>query len=167
MTNQVKKIFSILFFIKNIVRENIFWYKTKQKKTFLLDFWFWSVYLDFLTMISLFGLSFLLSKGLLKPELPSQGSINVVKVLPFSFEQCFGPFTILLVKGSSKTGLFSHLFNHVLRSPSVQKDTNYQRQFFFKCSKLNLNLENAKKKSTLFFVSEINASENVAISCLW
>ena len=38
-----------------------FWYKTKHKKSFLQDLSFWSVYLDFLTMISLFGLSFLLS----------------------------------------------------------------------------------------------------------
>ena len=38
-----------------------FWYKTKYKKSFLQDLSFWSVYLDFLTMISLFGLSFLLN----------------------------------------------------------------------------------------------------------
>ena len=30
----------------------------------------------------------------------------MVKVLPFSFEQCFGPLTMLLVEGSSETGFF-------------------------------------------------------------
>ena len=38
--------------------------------------------------------------------------------------------------------------------------------FFRKCSKLKLNLENPKKLSKIFFVSEINASEIVAINCL-
>ena len=38
---------------------------------------------------------------------------------------------------------------------------------FWKCSKLNLNFENAKLKvNKTFFVSEIIASENVAINCL-
>ena len=49
--------------------------------------------------------------------LPSQGSINMLKVLSLSFEQCFGPFAILLVKGSSETGLFRVLFNYLFRCP--------------------------------------------------
>ena len=36
------------------------------------------------------------SKRLLKPELPSQGSINMVEMLSLGFEQCFGSFTMLL-----------------------------------------------------------------------
>ena len=39
------------------------------------------------------------------------------KVLSFRFQQRFGPFIMLLVKGSSETGLFRHLFNHVFGSP--------------------------------------------------
>ena len=31
---------------------------------------------------------------------PAQGSINMVKVLSFRFQQCFGPFTMSLLKGS-------------------------------------------------------------------
>ena len=38
--------------------------------------------------------------------------------------------------------------------------------FFWKYSKLNLNLKNAKKIQKKFFVSEIVASENVAINSL-
>ena len=37
----------------------------------------------------------------------------MVKVLSFRFQQCFGPITMFLVKGSSETGLFRHLSNHV------------------------------------------------------
>ena len=57
------------------------------------------------------------SEYLFQPELLSQGSINMVKFMSFSFEQCFGPFTMLLVEGSCETGLFRHLANHVFRSP--------------------------------------------------
>ena len=35
--------------------------------------------------------------------------IKMVKVLPLTFQQCFGPFTMLLVEGSYETGLFRHL----------------------------------------------------------
>ena len=50
-------------------------------------------------------------------ELPPQWSINTVNVLSFGFEQCFGAFTMLHFEGSSETGLFSRLSNHVFRSP--------------------------------------------------
>ena len=84
---------------------------------------------------------------LFQPELSSQGLTNIVKVLSFSFEQCFGPFTILLVEGSSETRLFSRLPNHILRGPSGQKYISYQGHLVFeKVMKLNLNLQNATKK---------------------
>ena len=56
----IKNIKNISFYIKNIILWQCFWYKTKYKESFLQDLSFWSVYHDFLTMISLFGLSFLL-----------------------------------------------------------------------------------------------------------
>ena len=37
----------------------------------------------------------------------------MVKYLSFRFQHCFGLFTVSLVKGSSETGLFRHLSNHV------------------------------------------------------
>ena len=64
----------------------------------------------------------------------------------FSFEQCLCLFTMLLVEGFSQAGLFRHLSNHVFHSPYVQKYISYEDHlFFWKCSKLNLTLENAKK----------------------
>ena len=38
-------------------------------------------------------------------------------MLLLRFQQCLGPFTMLLVEGSSETGPFSQLSNHVFRSP--------------------------------------------------
>ena len=42
---------------------------------------------------------------------------NLAKVLPFWFQQCFGPLTMSLVEGSSEMGVFCHLSKHVFRSP--------------------------------------------------
>ena len=66
------------------------------------------------------------SQKLFKTQFYSQGSINMVEVLSLSFEQCFGPFTMSLVKGSSETGRFSHLFNDVFPSPEIKKYISYQ-----------------------------------------
>ena len=46
----------------------------------------------------------------------------MIKVLSFSFEQSFGPFTMLLVEGSSETGLFRHLSNLVFQSLYVSSE---------------------------------------------
>ena len=89
----------------------------------------------------------------------------MVKALSFSFEQCFGPFTMLLVEGSFEMRLFRDLSNHVSRSPEVQKYIGYEDHLVFIMFKLNLNLENAKKNYKIFFVSEIFGSEKVAINC--
>ena len=74
-------------------------------------------------------------------------SVNMVKVLSLSFEQCFGPFTMSLVEGSPETGLYRHLSKLVFQSPSVQKYISYEgHPFFENGSKLNINLQNAKEK---------------------
>ena len=56
------------------------------------------------------------SETLFQPELSSRRSINMAKLLSFSSEQDFGPLTMLLLEGSSKTGLFTHLSKHVVWS---------------------------------------------------
>ena len=84
-------------------------------------------------------------------ELRSQLSINMVKVLSFTFQQCFSLFTVLLVQGSSETGLFRHLSNHVFRSSYVQNYISYEGNFFRKIFKLDLNLESGKKNSEHIF----------------
>ena len=71
----------------------------------------------------------------------SQQSINMVKVLSFTFQHFFGSLTMLLVKGFSETRLFRHLSDHV----SSKLHELGGSSFFWKCSKLNFNLENGKK----------------------
>ena len=54
----------------------------------------------------------------------------MVKVLPFSFEQCFGTFTMLLVEDSSETGLFRNSSNQVFRSLLVKEYIFYEGHLF-------------------------------------
>ena len=63
-------------------------------------------------------------------EFSSQWYINVVKVLSFRFQQCFDPFTLLLVEGSSQTGLLDIYLTKFLRIRKF-KNTSAQRVFFF------------------------------------
>ena len=72
------------------------------------------------------------SEKLFEPKLPSLGSKNMVKVLPLRFRQSLSPFTMLLNEGSSTTGLFRHLSNHVFRSPSVQKYIGFEGHLLLK-----------------------------------
>ena len=55
----------------------------------------------------------------------------MLKVLSFIFQQCFEPFTMLFVEGSSERGLLGHLFNPVFRSPEVKKYISYEGHLFF------------------------------------
>ena len=71
----------------------------------------------------------------------------MVKVLLLSFEQCFGPFTISLVEGSSETGLFSYLFNDFFRSWGILKYITFEDHHFYgKKSKLNSKFRKCKKE---------------------
>ena len=75
----------------------------------------------------------------------------MVKVQCCTFQQCFGPFTMLLVKSYPERGLFRHLSNHVFWSPYIQKYISNEGHFFRKISRFDLNLENAKKNSKNIF----------------
>ena len=74
----------------------------------------------------------------------SQRSITMVKVLSFRFQQCFGPFTMWLLEGSSERGLFRHLSNHVFENPSVKK--YIRSSFLWKCSKIDSKFRKCLKK---------------------
>ena len=69
----------------------------------------------------------------------------MVKLLPFRFQQCFGAFTMLLVDGSSETGLFIHLTKHVFWSLSVQKYSARTVIFFLKMFKIESKCRKNKK----------------------
>ena len=55
----------------------------------------------------------------------------MVQVLLFRFQHYFGPFTMLLVEGSSQMGLFRPLSKHVFRSLQVQKYNSYEAHLLF------------------------------------
>ena len=76
----------------------------------------------------------------------------MVKVLPFRFEQCFGPFTMSLVEGSSERGLFRHLSNHIFRSPEGRKYISDEGHFFFKRFKIESKFLKCKKNFENIFV---------------
>ena len=75
----------------------------------------------------------------------------MVKVLLFSFEPSFGQFTMLLVEGSSETGLFRHLSNRISCSPYVQNYFNYERQIFLKRFKIESKFRKFKEKTENIF----------------
>ena len=87
----------------------------------------------------------------------------MVKVLSLRFQQCFGPFTMLLVKESSETELFRHLPNHVFRSPSVQRCISCEGHLFLKIFKFEYKFRKCKKEKK-------KNSENIfrfLDNCLW
>ena len=48
-------------------------------------------------------------------QLPSQGSLKMIKALSLRLNQCLDTFTMSLVEESSQTGAFRHLSKHVFR----------------------------------------------------
>ena len=62
--------------------------------------------------------------------------MNLAKVLAMILNQCFRPFFMLPVEGSSQTGLVRHLSNHIFRSPYFRKHINYEGDLFSKIFKI-------------------------------
>ena len=61
----------------------------------------------------------------------------MLKVLFWTFIECLSLFTMLHVKGSSKTGVFRNLSNHLFRSPYFRKYISYEDQLFLKMLKIH------------------------------
>ena len=79
----------------------------------------------------------------------------MVTVLLSTSQQCLNPFTMLPVKGFFETGLFAHISNYVFWSALFrEKNQLWGSSLVWKCSKFNVNFENA-----------INNSENAF--CFW
>ena len=77
---------------------------------------------------------------------------DMINVLCDRFKQCLGTFTILLVEGSSETGIFRHFSDYVFRIPNFENTKSMRVIFFFsKYSKFNLDFKNAAKNSEKFF----------------
>ena len=75
---------------------------------------------------------------------------------------------MLLVEGSSDTGLFRKLSKQVFRSPEVQKYISYTGHLFFENVQNWIYVSEMQERiEKKFFVSEIIASEDIAITCLY
>ena len=90
----------------------------------------------------------------------------MVKVLSFSFQQCFSPFSMLLVEGSPETRLF-YLTTH-FRGRKFENTSAMRVIYCLKIFEIECKFRKCKKIiERIFFVSEITASKNVAINCLY
>ena len=59
----------------------------------------------------------------------------MIKVLWCRFEQCLGKFPMLLLEGSSQTGLFRHLYDYVFGVRNFENTKSMRVVFFIKISK--------------------------------
>ena len=71
----------------------------------------------------------------------------MVKELALRLNQCFDPFTMLPVDGSSQTGLFRHLFTHVFRDPYFRKYISFEGHICLKIFKVWCRFWKCTKKS--------------------
>ena len=65
-----------------------------------------------------------------RTQLPSHCLLKILKVLSLILNQCFGPFTMLPLEGSSQAGAFRHLSNYVLRGRYIRKYISYEGNLF-------------------------------------
>ena len=77
----------------------------------------------------------------------------MIKVLPWSCEQCLIPVNTLTLKGCSEIGAFGHSSNHGSRSHELPKYLSYKADFFFKIQKILWDSENAIKVPENIFCS--------------
>ena len=71
--------------------------------------------------------------------------MNMIKMLSYIFEQWFGTFTMLLVVGLSKTGLFRHLSDYVFGGRNFGNTKSMTVIFFSKYLKFIVYFKNAAK----------------------
>ena len=69
----------------------------------------------------------------------------MIKMVWCRFQQCFGTSVMLLVEGSSETGLFRHLTNQVFGVRNFRNTKAMRNIFFSKRLKSNLNFKKEAK----------------------
>ena len=88
---------------------------------------------------------------------PLQYSMNMIKMLWCRFQQCLGTSPMLLVQGSSETGLFILLSNHNIGVRNFGNTKAMRVTFFKKCLNFKLISKMEQKIWKTCFVSEINS----------
>ena len=92
-------------------------------------------------------------------QLLSQWLINILKVLPFRFQQCVDPFQCCLSKGPLKHGFLDIYITTFFRGSSSGNTSAVRISFFEKCLKFNRDFKNAKKNRKKDFCFWYN--------CMW
>ena len=77
--------------------------------------------------------------------------MNMIKVLWRRFQKGFGTCAMLLVEGSSETGLFDIYLTTFLESAISEMQKLWGHHFFSKCLKFNIDFKNAVKISEKVF----------------
>ena len=92
----------------------------------------------------------------------------MIKVLWCKFQQYYGPFTILLVNGSSEAGLFRHLPNDISGVHNFGNTKSMWAVFIFKKCKIRARFQKFRKRNKKkLFVFQIKSSELVLLNCLY
>ena len=91
-------------------------------------------------------------------QLPSQGSLKMIKALSLRLNQCFCPFTILPFERSSRTGVFGHLFKHVFRGRKFRKYISYEGHLFLEIFEIYCRFLKGRKKirKNLLFLRQMH-----------
>ena len=84
-------------------------------------------------------------------QLPSERSINMVKVLALRLNQCFGPFTMSRVEGPLKRELLDIYPTKSIEVGNFGNTEAMRIIFVRKCSKFNVDLGNEEKSSEKLF----------------
>ena len=94
---------------------------------------------------------------------PSQWSTNLIKVLSWRFQQCLGPFTMLLVQGSSEAGLLDMYLTTFFAVCNSEVHKQWGSYFFSKFWELNLYFKKGKNESQKVFRVIVNY---ISIGCI-
>ena len=85
--------------------------------------------------------------------------MNTIQLMWLRFEQCLGTFTMLLVEGSSETGLFRRLSDYVFGIRNFESTKSMRVNLYSKILKFNVYFKNsAKNWEKLFCFSD---------NCIW
>ena len=91
----------------------------------------------------------------------------MVKVLSFRFQHCFGLFTMLLLMGPLKQDFLDSYLTTYFGVGKFKNISAMRVIFFMKALQIKSKFRKCKKKNQKKnVISEIIASENVAINCL-
>ena len=86
------------------------------------------------------------------------------KVPSFRLQQCFGPFTMLLVEGSSEKDFLDIYLTAFFGVRKFKNASAMTELFFWKIFKIWPNSKNEKKNREKLFLSETIVSKDVAIN---